>query len=86
MDFATLTPVEGFSVPFFDDIPTVPPMPKKDYYKIYHDGGHYVAIERKYIEHKTDKCRKRKKEDIDILLIACTSRRGKRAYGIKSMA
>ncbi|MDE6398776.1 MAG: hypothetical protein K2L51_05590 [Clostridiales bacterium] len=68
MDFATLTPVEVFSMPFFDDMPTVPPMPANDYYKIYHDGGHYVAIDSSgYCKRKQYGVRDRKKKDIDIL-------------------
>ena len=38
MDYAALTPVENFIPPFFDA-----PELNDDWFKIYHDGSHYIA-------------------------------------------
>lgn len=65
MSYANLTPIDDMSgcpFPFFDE-----PQPvEKPYYKIYNDGGHYIATrcyrsQIKPVPHKT------KHEDIDIL-------------------
>lgn len=46
MNFADSTLVDDWSdcpLPFFDDTPLLSNVPTERYYKIYHDGGHFIA-------------------------------------------
>lgn len=65
MGYANLTPIpdDGFN-PFFFDEPTTPA--ETPYYKIYNDGGHYIAT-RCYRSQMKPSKHKHTREDIDIL-------------------
>lgn len=68
MNLATLTPIENFPVHFFDDSFKEPTPLESNRYKIYHDGGHYVAQLRiKRTERRDYSYRVREKKSIDIL-------------------
>ncbi len=65
MSYANLTPIDDMSgcpFPFLDE----PQSPATTYYKIYNDGGHYIATRCYRSQIKPPK-RKYKREDIDIL-------------------
>ena len=68
MDISTLAPVQDFPVCFFDDTSAMPQPPEKNRYKIYHDGGHYVAtLYEARDSRKNYTVKNRVKQDIDIL-------------------
>lgn len=63
MDYTNLIPVSDCSIfpfPFFDD------KPQEQWYKVYHDGGHYVATSISHT-HCVSVLRKHENKDIDIM-------------------
>lgn len=69
MNTATLIPVDdmdGCPFPFFDDTPAFPEAPAEGWYKIYNDGGHFVAT-RVIRSNKKPVGRAYEREAIDIL-------------------
>lgn len=63
----TLIPDDEFSPWFFDDHPLRPKLPAKARYKIYHDGGHYIATRIVHTSTPPPKNVNHEKTELDIL-------------------